>query len=90
MPATLTTMSPHDAVAALRGRDLLSIRDLTRDELLGLIALASDIRREPARYGQTLTGKTLATLFEKPSLRTRVSFSCIAFRRIAAKRWLRT
>jgi ornithine carbamoyltransferase len=55
------------------------MRDLTRDELLGLLALAADIREEPARYTQALAGKTLATIFEKPSLRTRVSFHVAAY-----------
>ena len=64
----------REACSGLRGRDLLSVRDLTRDELVGLIALATKIKREPLRYSQTLAGKTLATVFEKPSLRTRVSF----------------
>jgi len=63
---------------ALCGRDLLSIRDLSRDELLGLIMLAGDIRRDPSRYTGALTGRTLATIFEKPSLRTRVSFHVAA------------
>ena len=62
------------AHAALRGRDLLSIRDLTSDEIASLIAFGADIKREPDRYRGALAGATLAMLFEKPSLRTRVSF----------------
>jgi ornithine carbamoyltransferase len=68
-----------DACARLRERDLLSIRDLTRDDLLALLALAADVREHPARYAQALAGKTLATIFEKPSLRTRVSFHVAAY-----------
>jgi ornithine carbamoyltransferase len=79
MPAMRTTMSPQSACAALRGRDLLSMRDLAREELMALIALAGDVRREPSRYAQALAGKTLATIFEKPSLRTRVSFHVAAY-----------
>jgi ornithine carbamoyltransferase len=67
-----------DACAGLRQRDLLSIRDLSRDELLALLALAADVRKQPARYAQALAGKTLAAVFEKPSLRTRVSFHAAA------------
>lgn len=59
-------------VPFLRGRDLLSITDLSPaeiDHLLGTaMALKDGIRRE------WLAGKTLALVFEKPSLRTRVSF----------------
>jgi ornithine carbamoyltransferase len=79
MAAPLVKTSPQDTCAPLRGRDLLSIRDLTRDELLALLALAADVREQPARYAQALAGKTLATIFEKPSLRTRVSFHVAAY-----------
>jgi ornithine carbamoyltransferase len=57
----------------------LSLREVTRDELLGLLALAADVRDEPARYAQTRAGRTLATIFEKPSLRTQVSFQVAAY-----------
>jgi ornithine carbamoyltransferase len=62
------------ACAALNGRDFLSLRDLTRSELASLIALSADIKRNAHRYERALAGRTLAMLFEKPSLRTRVSF----------------
>jgi ornithine carbamoyltransferase len=79
MATTSSKTSELDIRAALRGRDLLSIRDLTREELLAVLALAADVREQPARYAQTLAGKTLATIFEKPSLRTRVSFHVAAY-----------
>ena len=78
MLAPPATISPRNACASLRGRDLLSIRDLMRGELAGLIALARDVKREPSRYASAMAGKTLATIFEKPSLRTRVSFHVAA------------
>src|SRR5688572_31930548 len=56
----------------MRGRDLLSIQDLTPDELDFLIESALAMKRPP--YRPLLEGKTIAMLFEKPSLRTRVSF----------------
>ena len=68
-----------DACAGLRGRDLLSIQQLTRETLAGLLELAADVRREPGRYGRALAGTTLATIFDKPSLRTRVSFHVAAY-----------
>ena len=74
MPVTLPAIPAMDACAALRGRDLLSIRDLTRGDLLGLFGLAADLKRQPARYAGLLSGRTLALIFETPSLRTRVSF----------------
>ena len=57
-------------------RDLLRLVDLTRDECNSLFALATEIKTA-LRSGKPrpmLAGKTLAMIFEKPSLRTRVSF----------------
>jgi ornithine carbamoyltransferase len=57
-------------------RDLVSIRDFTREEIEALFSLATDLKRRLKR-GKShprLSGKTLALIFEKPSLRTRVSF----------------
>lgn len=56
----------------MRGRDLLSIRDLSPDELDMLIRTALSMKRDGSP--PLLAGKTAALLFEKPSLRTRVSF----------------
>ena len=56
----------------MRGRDLLSISDLSPDELDMLIRTALSMKRDGSR--PLLEGKTVALLFEKPSLRTRVSF----------------
>jgi ornithine carbamoyltransferase len=57
---------------ALRGRDLLSIADLTASELEAILATALAIKRDG---GPLLApGKEMALIFEKPSLRTRMSF----------------
>jgi ornithine carbamoyltransferase len=56
----------------MRGRDLLSIRDLSPDELDMLIRTALSMKRDGSP--PLLEGKTVALVFEKPSLRTRVSF----------------
>jgi len=58
----------------MTARDFLSIRDFTPLQIRFLLALARQIKNRPAAYSQTLAGKTLALIFEKPSLRTRVSF----------------
>ena len=58
----------------MRVPDFLTIRDFTTDELRHLLDLARDIKADPARFSDALKGKTLAMIFEKPSLRTRVSF----------------
>lgn len=57
-----------------RNRDLLSIDDFTADELNALLATAALLKRQPAQTAQLASGKTLAMIFEKPSLRTRVTF----------------
>ena len=54
--------------------DFLSIRDFTPQEILHLIGLACRVKTSPTAYASTLKGKTLAMIFEKPSLRTRVTF----------------
>ncbi len=54
--------------------DFLSIRDFTPQEILHLIGLSCRIKTSPQAYTSTLRGKTLAMIFEKPSLRTRVTF----------------
>lgn len=57
----------------MRGRDVLSIADLSPDEVARILNVALSLKRDGG--GQDLLrGKTLALLFEKPSLRTRVSF----------------
>ena len=57
-------------------RDLVSIRDLARQEIEGLFALTSDVKDRLTRDEPhpILRGRTLALIFEKPSLRTRVTF----------------
>jgi ornithine carbamoyltransferase len=54
--------------------DFLSIRDLSVEEIKGLLDLACHVKADPAAHSGALKGKTLAMIFEKPSLRTRVSF----------------
>lgn len=53
---------------------LLSLAELSPAQLAGLLDLALDIKQHPEAYNQVLAGKSIAMLFEKPSLRTRVSF----------------
>jgi ornithine carbamoyltransferase len=57
-------------------RDLLRVADLTRAECDALFALAADIKGAlKSRVSRPLLqGKALAMIFEKPSLRTRISF----------------
>ncbi|HXK34660.1 MAG TPA: ornithine carbamoyltransferase, partial [Dehalococcoidia bacterium] len=57
----------------MRGRDLLSIAELGPDEVERILRVALSLKRDGGGH-DILRGKTLALIFEKPSLRTRVSF----------------
>ncbi|MBZ5725229.1 MAG: ornithine carbamoyltransferase [Acidobacteriia bacterium] len=65
--------SPNQ-ILKVSGRDLLSDLDLTDDELVYLLELAAAVKQSPRDYAQVLAGKSIALLFEKPSLRTRLTF----------------
>lgn len=56
----------------MRNRDLLSVSDLTAAELTRILDVAMALKDAGRR--PLLSGRTLALVFEKPSLRTRVSF----------------
>ena len=60
----------------MKKRDLLNLSDLSRKEIDEIFALARKLKREQKRgiAHRLLAGKTLALVFEKPSLRTLVSF----------------
>jgi ornithine carbamoyltransferase len=57
-------------------KHFLSIGDLTRDEAIALFRLAADLKQgwKSGRRPTPLSGRTFALVFEKPSLRTRVTF----------------
>ncbi|MCW8865153.1 MAG: ornithine carbamoyltransferase [Colwellia sp.] len=54
--------------------NFLADDELNKTQLLALIELAINIKNNPADYNQALAGKSVAMIFEKPSLRTHVSF----------------
>lgn len=58
----------------LRHKDLVSIHELSAEEVESLFQLAENLKARPDRYRSALAGKTLAMIFEKASTRTRVSF----------------
>jgi ornithine carbamoyltransferase len=66
---------------SLRGRDLLSVADLSAEEVERIFDRAAGLKAEDharratgAAVATPLAGRTLAMLFQKPSLRTRVTF----------------
>ena len=56
----------------MQGKDLLSLLDLSSQDIRNIVHRAHQMKIEPP--GPVLAGKTVALLFEKPSLRTRASF----------------
>lgn len=55
-------------------RDFLAVTDLTRTELVELLRLASRCKRNRRLGAHRLAGRTVALVFQKPSMRTRVAF----------------
>ncbi len=54
--------------------NLLTLYDLSRDEIQKIIDTAIKIKQNPEKHSETLKGKTLAMIFQKTSTRTRLSF----------------
>jgi ornithine carbamoyltransferase len=54
--------------------DFIRDLDLAQDELLALLDLTQQVKSNPTRFAKALSGRYLSLLFEKPSLRTRVTF----------------
>ena len=61
-------------------KDLLTLGELTRGEVLSLIDRGLELKRKGRGAERTLSGYTLGLLFEKASTRTRVSFETAMFR----------
>ena len=59
-------------------KDLISISDLSQEDILRLLESAEAFRSRRGWHGHPLLGKSLAMIFEKPSTRTRVSLEVAA------------
>ena len=66
----------------MKGKDLLSVADLGGEDIRLLLSDAIDLKTQG--WLSVLSGKTLAIMFEKPSLRTRVSFE-LAMRQLGGE-----
>jgi len=64
--------------------DLLAISDLDGDTIRSLLDLAVDLKSRPECHRTALSGKSVALLFEKPSLRTRASLE-VGLHRLGAQ-----
>lgn len=76
-PATTATVPQMEMVKALRGRDLLSVDDLSSEECAALLELAAQMKLATREGNELVRWKRphlLAMIFEKPSLRTRFTF----------------
>src|SRR5271156_4706627 len=62
------------AYRGVTGRDLISIQDFSADELACALELATALKARPADFRGILSGKQIVLFFEKPSLRTRLTF----------------
>jgi ornithine carbamoyltransferase len=60
----------------LKGRNLVSMKDLSGEEIVRVLDTADKLKadKKAGRIEPVLAGKTLVMIFQKPSLRTRVSF----------------
>jgi len=73
--ATITKKKPvHVQAKPLAGADLLSLGDFELPQLESLYQTAAATKADITPYRDALRGKTVILLFEKPSLRTRVTF----------------
>jgi ornithine carbamoyltransferase len=61
---------------SLNKKNFLSLNDLNREEILSILELSKDLKRDlkNGKSSQLLKGRTLAMIFQKPSTRTRLSF----------------
>lgn len=72
MPARVLPVD--DALPRIWSGQCRRDQDLTAAEVRQLLALAAEVKRSPGRYRKALDGKYVTLLFEKPSLRTRLTF----------------
>jgi ornithine carbamoyltransferase len=67
-------MTVPTSISGPFAKHLTSDLDLTPEILRAVLDLAHEVKKTPARYAKTLAGRYLTLMFEKPSLRTRLTF----------------
>ena len=80
--ATSVTVNAATTLAV----DLRRDEDFSTEDILRLLELTGQVKRNPARFAHALSGRYLALLFEKPSLRTRLTFEA-AINTLGGSRW---
>src|SRR5215467_2270388 len=73
-PLERTPAIPVDPPKQVRPNDLVSVRDLTPQQVKAVIDLAALIKLRASAFRGALAGKQIVMFFEKPSLRTRLTF----------------
>ncbi len=63
-----------EPIVKATARDLTCDLDLSTDEVSYLLDLADEVKAQPARFADALRGRSVSLLFEKPSLRTKMTF----------------
>ena len=62
------------------GKDIISIKDFSKDEILYILETARKIEQNQEKYSNSLNSRILASLFFEPSTRTRLSFESAMYR----------
>ena len=70
----MAAVAIQNPISKASAPDILTDLDLSNDELSYLLDLAGEVKKAPREFAQSLAGKSIALLFEKPSLRTRLTF----------------
>lgn len=74
---TVSVQKDPDIIAAatrMAGEDMCSVADLSSSEVRAILKLGHDVKRNPREYRHALDAKQMVLMFEKASLRTRLSF----------------
>ena len=83
-PSAGTSLKPVKRMPAPKSLPKIGASDFTRDldlsqqELLALLDLTHQLKSQPSRFAKALAGRYISMLFEKPSLRTRLTFELAA------------
>ncbi|HYX68205.1 MAG TPA: ornithine carbamoyltransferase [Terriglobales bacterium] len=70
----MSTARATTHLSSLSTPDLLSMQDLSPAEVGSILNLAALVKARPAKFRHALEGKQMVLMFEKPSLRTRLTF----------------
>ena len=70
----MATLLHFNNLRRIAAPDLKTDMDLSTEEIRSLLKIAHEVKRDPRKYSRALSGRSVVLLFEKPSLRTRVTF----------------